>query len=71
MEAETVDENKEDIPDRCLCELCNRISEYCLNVENLSSGELEFEIFLCKRCCRKTLLTYLTETDSDYLKDSN
>ena len=60
-----------EIPDRCLCELCNQLSEYGLNIENLSSDKVEFEIFLCKKCCRKVLLSYFIETDSDYLKDDN
>jgi len=55
----------------CSCELCKQISEYCLNIENLASNKVEFEIFLCKRCCRQVLLSYFIETDSDYLKDDN
>ena len=70
-ETEAVDETEDEIPDRCLCELCNQISEYCLNVENLSSDKVEFEILLCRRCCRQVLLSYFIETDSDYLKDGN
>ncbi len=55
----------------CLCELCKHLSQYCLNIENLASNKVEFEIFLCRRCCRQVLLSYFIETDSEYLKDDN
>ncbi|MBF0204859.1 MAG: hypothetical protein HQK67_11260 [Desulfamplus sp.] len=38
METETVDEAEEEIPDRCLCDLCNQICDYELEIKSLNNG---------------------------------
>lgn len=63
-----MEEEEEEI---CACELCRQRSRYCLGIENIASKQVEFEIFLCKRCSRQVLLSYFIQTDSEYLKEGN
>ena len=63
METEILE--TEEIPDRCLCELCNQICDYELHIKNLNN-ELEREIYLCKRCYLSILSYYWGNTENNY-----
>jgi len=63
METETpaVEGKEEEIPDRCLCELCNQLCDYEVDVKSLNDG-LDRQIYLCKSCYRSILSYYWGET---------
>jgi len=65
METETeAVESEDEIPDRCLCELCNQICDYELDVKSLNVG-LDRQIYLCKSCYRSILSYYWGETQKE------
>ena len=63
-ETKTVDESEDEIPDRCLCELCNQLCDYELDVKSLNDG-LDRQIYLCKSCYRSILSYYWGETHKE------
>jgi hypothetical protein len=66
METETpaFEAEEDEIPDRCLCDLCNQICDYELDVNSLNDG-LDHQIYLCKSCYRSILSYYWGETQKE------
>ena len=65
METETAAvESEDEIPDRCLCELCNQLCDYELEVKSLNDG-LDRQIYLCRSCYRSILSYYWGETQKE------
>ena len=57
-------ESEDEIPDRCLCDLCNQICDYELEVKSLNDG-LDRQIYLCRSCYRSILSYYWGETQKE------
>jgi hypothetical protein len=66
METETpaFEAEEDEIPDRCLCDLCNQICDYELEVKSLNDG-LDHQIYLCKSCYHSILSYYWGETQKE------